>query len=236
MYKKYKFNHNSDQKVWWVSDTHFRHDREFILSKRGFDTITDHDEYLIEDWNEKASTNDTIIHVGDFLLGAGQKSREVAESIIDRLNGNVVFLWGNHNAGVKSIYQDMIPNVIQKGCDDIDEVYPLKMPTTKGSFTFFGHYLLADIKVNNKHSQLVFHAHFASPFCGLIHIRVRYGMYQVTHMVLILNHNLTTHSTNVSMQVLKTLVGLISFEELKKIMDKKQVVHIDHHDKSTNPS
>ena len=235
MYKKYKFNHNSDQKVWWVSDTHFRHDREFILSKRGFDTITDHDEYLIEDWNEKASTNDTIIHVGDFLLGAGQKSREVAESIIDRLNGNVVFLWGNHNAGVKSIYQDMIPNVIQKGCDDIDEVYPLKMPTTKGSFTFFGHYLLADIKVNNKHSQLVFHAHFA------------HRLWIDSHKGKIWHVSGHSHGSDPESQPdypfnkrvdagIENFGGLISFEELKKIMDKKQVVHIDHHDKSTNPS
>jgi calcineurin-like phosphoesterase family protein len=242
MYNKHKFYHNNNQKVWWISDTHFRHDRDFILSKRGFDTITEHDEFLIEDWNEKVSTSDTVMHVGDFLLGAGQKSREVAEEIINRLNGNVCFLWGNHNAGVKPIYIDLVRQVLgekTKLNKNIQEVYPLRMKTDRGSFTYYGHYLLESIDYSgNKmvhREQLVFHSHFAHR----LWIDGHKG-----HVWHVSGHS---HGSDPESQPdypfhkrvdagVENFGGVISFEELSEVMKKKQTVSIDHHDKSTSPS
>jgi calcineurin-like phosphoesterase family protein len=238
MYKQYKFKHNKETKCWWIADTHFCHDRPFILDKRGYDTITDHDEYLIMDWNDKASVNDTIFHGGDFLLGAGQKSREVAEEIIGRLNGNIQFIWGNHNAGVKSIYQDYVEKMFPSD-QDIDEVYPLSFKTPNGTFTYYGHYLLANIEVTKDNGktfkQMIFHSHYA------------HRLWIDSHKGKVWNVSGHSHGSDPERQPeypfgkcvdvgVENFGGLVSFEELDAVMAKKSTVIIDHHDSATRPS
>jgi len=41
--------------IWFTSDTHFSHNKDFIFKDRGFGSIQDHDETLIKNWNEKIS-------------------------------------------------------------------------------------------------------------------------------------------------------------------------------------
>lgn len=80
-------------KIWIISDTHFGH--ENILQycpNRQFNTINEHDEYLIKTWNAKVLPNDTVFHLGDFAFGLNN-----GINILSRLNGKKVLIAGNHD-------------------------------------------------------------------------------------------------------------------------------------------
>ena len=38
-------------KIWFTSDLHFGHDREFLWGPRGFENIQEHDAVIFEKWN-----------------------------------------------------------------------------------------------------------------------------------------------------------------------------------------
>lgn len=237
MYQKFIFNEEENKRLFVVSDTHFSHNRDFILNKRGYNTIKDHDEGLIQKWNETVSQSDTVIHLGDFILGAGQKSKEKFYELINRLNGNIVYLYGNHNAGLTPVYREIIQ---EKYGDGVDEVYPLTIETKGGSFTYRGHNLLIKVEkyVPNLTPKQVRHL-FCSHFAHRIWIDSHKGY--VWHLC---GHS---HGSDPESQpdfrgAKRLDVGIenfgrpISIEEVEKIMNQKSVVKTDRHEKSTNPS
>jgi calcineurin-like phosphoesterase family protein len=83
-----------------ISDTHFGHKN--ILSFEPIrkeqmlaDGYEDHEEWLIDKWNSTVSSTDTILHLGDFAFKGVQK-------YIERLNGNIIFVLGNHDAPARA--------------------------------------------------------------------------------------------------------------------------------------
>ena len=80
-------------RIFITSDSHFGHKKilEFEGKKRPFKTIEEHDEALIERWNEVVNKRDTVWHLGDFCFS--EKSLEIA----GRLNGIKKFVLGNHD-------------------------------------------------------------------------------------------------------------------------------------------
>lgn len=76
------------------SDLHFGHRKimEFCKETRPWSSLEEMHESLIEHWNSKVSGDDVVFHLGDFSFFAKEKT----QSIIDQLNGNVVWIAGNH--------------------------------------------------------------------------------------------------------------------------------------------
>ena len=95
----YKFDGN---KVYFTSDTHFYHTNIIGFCKRPFKNVEDMNEMLITNWNRVVSQDDIVFHLGDFCLGG---SREWT-SILDRLNGKIYLILGNHD--MKNIRQGYI--------------------------------------------------------------------------------------------------------------------------------
>lgn len=79
--------------VWYTSDLHFMHD--YVAGLRGFSNTNDHDEAIISNWNASVAPNDIVILCGDLTL----KKPEVVKPLVDRLNGAIHFIWGNHDYG-----------------------------------------------------------------------------------------------------------------------------------------
>ena len=87
--------------TWVISDTHFRH--ASLLNFRGhdgnlvrgnlFDSIDQHDEYMIDQWNRYVKPGDTVYHLGDVFFG----DREWFENNWPRLNGIKHLIAGNHD-------------------------------------------------------------------------------------------------------------------------------------------
>ena len=83
----------SGEGLWFTSDTHFNHANILKFTNRPFENVTEHDEALIKNWNDRVGVNDTVFHLGDFCFGSSQKIVEIRE----RLNGNIVLIRGNHD-------------------------------------------------------------------------------------------------------------------------------------------
>lgn len=84
-------------KTFVIADTHFGH-RNVITFKdsngeiiRKFDTIEEHDEYIVEKWNSVVGERDRVYHLGDVVIN------RKALPILDRLNGKKVLIKGNHD-------------------------------------------------------------------------------------------------------------------------------------------
>lgn len=101
-------------RTFFTSDTHFGHNKILEFCKaRGvlWPTVEEHDEGLIDNWNSVVSPNDTVFHLGDFAFAG----RERIDEILDRLNGKIILIRGNHdkfktikNANFNAIFESVI--------------------------------------------------------------------------------------------------------------------------------
>lgn len=80
--------------IYFISDTHFNHDREFVYGPRGFKSVEEMNEALIKNWNETVTNEDDIYVLGDFFLG---NDMEFIEKTLGRLNGLIHLVVGNHD-------------------------------------------------------------------------------------------------------------------------------------------
>ena len=55
--------------IWFTSDLHFGHDKPFIYEPRGFNTVYDAAETIIERFNNVISWDDDLYILGDCMLG-----------------------------------------------------------------------------------------------------------------------------------------------------------------------
>lgn len=77
--------------IYITSDLHFYHKNIIKFQpNRNSSTIEEMNEKLIEEWNSKVKDSDTIYHLGDF-------SFKNPKEILNRLNGDKIFIMGNHD-------------------------------------------------------------------------------------------------------------------------------------------
>jgi len=87
--------------IFFTSDTHFGHKKIIEYCNRPFADVHEMNEELIKRWNEKVGPDDIVYHLGDFAFMP--KSRIV--EIIERLNGKIVLIMGNHDAkGIRKLF------------------------------------------------------------------------------------------------------------------------------------
>ena len=54
------------QQLFFTSDTHFSSDRHIKMSQRPFLNVVDMDMTFISNWNKRVTSNDIVMHLGDF--------------------------------------------------------------------------------------------------------------------------------------------------------------------------
>ena len=89
----YSYNEKEAEFLYFTSDTHFHHANILRFCNRPFSSIEEHDEELIRRWNEKVPENGIVFHLGDFAFASSQ----YINHIIDRLNGKIFLIIGNHD-------------------------------------------------------------------------------------------------------------------------------------------
>ena len=77
----------------YIADTHFGHRNCIRYDSRPFETIEEHDDALIANWNAVVMPEDHVYVVGDF---AYKNSRPVSE-YISKLHGSIHLIRGNHD-------------------------------------------------------------------------------------------------------------------------------------------
>ena len=95
--------------IYFTSDTHFGHDRDFIYGPRGFNSIAEHDQAVIERWNSLVTPEDVVYHLGDAMLGA---DHEYGLNCLKQLNGDIYMIRGNHDTVTRwNEYYDVWPHI-----------------------------------------------------------------------------------------------------------------------------
>lgn len=208
-----RLEHTDNHKVWFVSDTHFGHAKEFLYGKRGFQNVMEHDAALIKDWNSKVTNNDTVIHCGDIMFGEGGAER--LKSYFRALNfANLYILPGNHHAGLKQLYATHKTEPVVIDTIKIVQILP--------NYVEF---------VVNRQPIVVCHYPIASwngMGKGIWHVSGHcHGSYEGSHI-----NNPEGKIVDVGFES----AGLVSFDRLREIMDSKTVKLVDHHGENTSTS
>ena len=77
----------------FTADTHFGHQGIIEYDNRPFQTVDEMDDGLVARWNEVVSKSDIVYHLGDFSW----RGSALAGAILDRLNGQIHLVLGNHD-------------------------------------------------------------------------------------------------------------------------------------------
>jgi len=84
----------------YISDTHFDHAKIIMLCNRPFKSVDEMNEEMVRRWNSVVTANDTVYHLGDFAW----KRRDYWRT---RLNGNIIFIQGNHDPKTECNYEEL---------------------------------------------------------------------------------------------------------------------------------
>lgn len=134
MMNKFSLRTSPNQKIWFVSDLHLGHAKDFILTPRDYTNV---DEALAHQWlmlQETIKPDDIVFNLGDAIVGAGPDSEAFTKRLLFFPCEQQYYIWGNHNAGMKDAYQYALAHY---GYRNDVEVYPLQYPDS--NFTFLGH-------------------------------------------------------------------------------------------------
>jgi|DEB0MinimDraft_4_1074332.scaffolds.fasta_scaffold92937_2 calcineurin-like phosphoesterase family protein len=88
-----KFEQNS----YFFSDTHFNHANVIKYDDRPFKNIQEHDEAIIQNWNNTVGAKDNVFFLGDFIFGDDR----LCAKYWGRLNGYKHFVHGNHDKALQ---------------------------------------------------------------------------------------------------------------------------------------
>ena len=87
--------------VYFTSDLHFGHQKPFIYEVRGFDTVEEMNEAIIERYNSRVKDNDTVYILGDCICGIDV---ETGTKLLNRLRGHKLLCIGNHDSDARLKY------------------------------------------------------------------------------------------------------------------------------------
>lgn len=226
-----KLKHSNDNKVFVFSDIHYRHNPSWpvpLWKMRGFNSVQEHDATIAERIIKKIKPNDTLILLGDTVVGAGKDSTEVFKGLIDIIPCNNLYVMaGNHGSGYKQLFKGSLDSG-----QSIDEYYRLNIPVgnphkivyfipnyyevyVNGQAIVLSHYALLSWNGMNKGSIHLFgHSHNNLSNCDWVK-----------------NNYLCGKCLDVGPE---SVHEPISFSEIMEIMKDRKVLSIDHHDKDTS--
>ena len=97
-----------EKQIWFVSDTHFGHIKDFLWAPRGFDSIEEHDKSIIQNWNQLIKPEDEVYHLGDVMLNDNEHGLQC----LKQLNGKIHILIGNHDTESRVELYKQCSNVV----------------------------------------------------------------------------------------------------------------------------
>ena len=83
--------------TYFIADLHYGHNREFIYKERGFLSISEHDQKLLNNCSQ-LDVSDTLYIIGD--VSCGRNSLENALEFLNKLTCKVFIVKGNHDGSL----------------------------------------------------------------------------------------------------------------------------------------
>ncbi len=94
-------------RIYISSDLHLGHDKEFIWKARGFSSIEEHDAAIISSFNEVVQPEDTLILLGDNMLG----DNDAGIKKFHQLPAHMWLVYGNHDSDARQALYEQSWNV-----------------------------------------------------------------------------------------------------------------------------
>lgn len=84
---------------YYIADSHFFHGAlNTKMDRRGFESVEAMNEYMLRQWNRKVRKNDEVVILGDLSWGKAEETNE----LLERLNGRLYLIQGNHDRFLKN--------------------------------------------------------------------------------------------------------------------------------------
>lgn len=100
----------NEQNIFLISDLHLFHRNIIDFENRPFNSVNDMHDYIIKQWNSRVTSKDKVFILGDLTFG----KKEPTGAIIERLNGKIYLIKGNHDNKSNQWYRDI-------GIDEVSE-------------------------------------------------------------------------------------------------------------------
>ena len=100
--KKSLFDKIFNRKIFVISDNHFDHTNIIRFCKRPFRLTEEMNKHMLEKWNKTIRKRDKVIFLGDLAYGRGSRNTKYW---ISKVNGEFIFIKGNHDKHVPGVEQ-----------------------------------------------------------------------------------------------------------------------------------
>ena len=94
--------------IYLTSDLHLGHDREFVWKVRGFNSVEEMNNALVERWNSVVDNDDDVYVLGDLVLGSISNV-----DYLTKLNGRLHIVFGNHDTEMRRTVYKELPNEVE---------------------------------------------------------------------------------------------------------------------------
>ena len=95
--------------VFFTSDLHFCHNKEFLYGPRNFTNVEDMNAAIIKNWNDIIRDDDEVYVLGDLMLTDQEKGMEC----LRQLKGKIHIILGNHDTDNKVELYKTLPSVVE---------------------------------------------------------------------------------------------------------------------------
>jgi len=94
--------------IYFTSDLHIGHDKDFLYEPRGFKNIKDHDLTIVNNWNSVVTDDDDIYILGDLTL----EDYDNGLSKLKLLKGKKHIIIGNHDTNFRvELYKELTDDI-----------------------------------------------------------------------------------------------------------------------------
>lgn len=97
--------------IYVTSDFHLGHNQLFIYEPRGYKSIEEHDNKIIENWNNTINEDDTVYILGDLMLG----DNELGMKRLQSMPGRKLIILGNHDTDRRKELYSSLDNITVLG-------------------------------------------------------------------------------------------------------------------------
>lgn len=95
--------------IYFTSDLHLGHQRDFLYEPRGFNNIYDHDAAIVANWNRVVGPDDDVYCLGDCMLN----DNENGIKLLKQLKGKIHLVRGNHDTDSRMQLYSQCYNVVE---------------------------------------------------------------------------------------------------------------------------
>ena len=138
----YTLNIEDPDKLFLTSDSHLGHFNICKYCHRPFQSRSEMDQTLIKNWNEVVPEDGIVVHCGDFMLPHNEDIKEY-NKYLNRLNGRVLLLRGNHDLASLDWVSDKLIAVRDQAMIVVDgvKIFAQHYPCAafNGDYHVYGH-------------------------------------------------------------------------------------------------